>query len=579
MTSMLRRLHRHVDHDVPDGRAGVSRPTVDRPRSPDRHELGRAARVRVRAVARDADRAERLGAAAFTVGDQVHVPPGLDRPRTAGGRRLLGHELVHAAQWRNGTTSSTPTWPRARLESEAHDAAPRLARGDHVHVAGVHRGPVPLLHPIFVSTHGDPAYLATARAFYVRWGYGTPTDVGSIEELLEHLSSGSGKLPRVTLVSHAVPDNINIRFLRGQAGFATEDDWAIDTPAEVADLATHVTAPRLLRSVHRRLRGDARARAQMGEGSWLDQPVLEQYLWWLVDAWFVRSQDVPRRQRRARERLAAAAEDRAAALRTSARTAEAAVLALGGGEGFDFDAFEGHVARILADATAGELPLRQARGHIRGPDNDVVQRVLHDWSDTSRDDVFDHLRRVRARLDDSSHIEVQGCRVGRQRSYLQAMSRFFGGARVTAPDWFQIFGTLGWRRVADSDGALRRLWRQQRVRTAFARWSPIVTGQPVPDDVGWEHLAEYLRAGHPLVVAGRLFAVAGQREAAFLDVLARHGYRLTAEADIRREFLQGRTTTEAMGFTVIDWLQERRSGNSPMLFRPDPEYARHIQSS
>lgn len=579
MTKMADRVHRKLPGDEAVRRDNAQRRGADQRRPWDGHEVDRAIGARVQAVARDAGQAERFGAAAFTIRDEVHVPPGLDRPRTAAGRSLLSHELVHAAQWRNGTTASARAWSRGRLEAEAQASAARLARGEHVHVAGVHRGPAPLLHPIFVSTHGNRGYLDMARAFFVRWGYGRPTDVGSVEEMLEHLSGGAGALQKVTLVSHAVPDNINIKFLRGQAGFAQEDDWAIDTPEEVADLATHVTARGLLRRVHDRLRRDDRAGPQMGAG-WLDQPVLEQYLWWLVDAWFVRSQQVPRRRRRLRARLAATAAARAAALRRSAQTAAAAVLAVGNGNAaFDFDAFEAHVERILAQMVPGQMPLQQAARHVRRADNDVVERVLHDWSDTGRDDVFDHIRRVRARLDPNSHIEVQGCRVGRQASYLQAMSTFFNGARVTAPDWFQMFGRLGWRPVPDRDAAIQRLWRQERVRTAFARWYPIVTQDPLPDDAGWEQLAEFLRDGHPLLVGGRLISVEGEVESAFLDLLARHAYRISREEDLREQFLEGRSFGGAMRFTLIDWLQEQRGRNSPMLFRPDPEYWNHIRSS
>ncbi|MGD9525781.1 MAG: DUF4157 domain-containing protein [Pseudonocardia sp.] len=54
--------------------------------------------VRVHADARAAELSRRLGAAAFTVGQDVFFGQGRYRPDTPGGRRLLAHELAHTVQ-------------------------------------------------------------------------------------------------------------------------------------------------------------------------------------------------------------------------------------------------------------------------------------------------------------------------------------------------------------------------------------------------------------------------------------------------------------------------------------------------
>lgn len=54
--------------------------------------------VRVHVDDRAARAAERLGAAAFTVGGDIAFGPGAYRPDTGEGRRLLAHELSHALQ-------------------------------------------------------------------------------------------------------------------------------------------------------------------------------------------------------------------------------------------------------------------------------------------------------------------------------------------------------------------------------------------------------------------------------------------------------------------------------------------------
>jgi hypothetical protein len=43
-----------------------------------------------------------VGAQAFTQGDHVHFAPGTYNPHSASGREILGHELAHVVQQRQG---------------------------------------------------------------------------------------------------------------------------------------------------------------------------------------------------------------------------------------------------------------------------------------------------------------------------------------------------------------------------------------------------------------------------------------------------------------------------------------------
>jgi hypothetical protein len=52
--------------------------------------------------------AERIGAHAFTTGPEIYFAPGQFRPETAAGRRLLGHELAHVVQQREGRVRGSP---------------------------------------------------------------------------------------------------------------------------------------------------------------------------------------------------------------------------------------------------------------------------------------------------------------------------------------------------------------------------------------------------------------------------------------------------------------------------------------
>lgn len=545
-----------------------------------------AARVHAYTDRSVAHRAQGLNALAYAVRDQVFVPPGLDNPRTATGRSVLAHELAHAQQWRNGQTSTLPAWSIRKLEDEAHHVAAAALRGQQYVVRGIHRGIQPLTHPVFISTHGSRGYLRWARRFYEQWGYGSPVSVGSIEEMVGHLASGSGAVGRVTLVSHAVPQNINISFLRGGPGYVLEGDWQADSLEEVLELAEHIVDESFLREVHALLRRDDRASAQMRRAStdWLGDSVLQQYLWWVLDAWFIRNQRGG--SRRERRRVAALAEERIQQYRAAIGVAQAAVAGLGssGTGAFAPETFEQHFARVMTEAgmRPGRISMGTARRTVNSPTNRAVSRVLTEATGAGAP-FLDNLGRLRPRLNSSSCIEIQGCRVGRQPTYLSAMSGFFGGARITAPDWFQGFGTFNYhlrtRAVGTRDRDLQRLWRTRGVQDAFNYWYPIMTGESAPDEPTWQDLGAFLNAGHPLLVGRQLITATAMGEAGLVEFLRLHGYRINQDEAIRDAFLRGRRARGATGRIIIDWLQEQRGRRGPVLFRPDPEYHQHIISS
>lgn len=527
--------------------------------------------------------AQSMNAIAFTVRNHIYIPPGLDTPHTLLGRQILAHETAHAHQWQNGQTSQEPSWSQTQLEAEAERVAYLAARGFVLPVQGIYRGNQPLLHPIFISTHGRRGFLQNARNFYLRWGYGSPTSVSSIEEILEHLAGDTQPLDKVTIVSHAVPDNINISFLRGGPGFVLQSDWAVDTPREVAALAQHVMGEEFLREVHEALQADQDAEREMALLSrrWLTDSIVKQYLWWLVDTWAVNQLQVSRRRRRERTQVAALAAARLNTYRDILSVGMAVVGGLPSAQRqFSFTRFERLFNQVMArryqNIDIQGLSLASARRTIQSRDNRLVDRIFTDLA-TGRSNFFQNLERVRARLSPQSHIEVQGCRVGRNRSYLQAMSQFFDGALVTAPNWFQIFGHMGFtqmRREGDRD--FRSLWRRRTIRDALAYWYPVFIGTPLPANPDWQTLADYMRAGHPLVVGRRLLLTRSMSTQAFLEFLRQHGYRLNQDADIQRAFLRGRSLRQAFTFTLIDWLQEERGNRGDVIFRPDPEYQNHI---
>ena len=76
----------------------------------------------------------RLGALAYTQGDEIHFAPGEYRPGTTDGDRLLGHELVHVAQQRAGRVRAgggeASVVDDAQLEAEANERAGLALAGE-----------------------------------------------------------------------------------------------------------------------------------------------------------------------------------------------------------------------------------------------------------------------------------------------------------------------------------------------------------------------------------------------------------------------------------------------------------------
>lgn len=81
-------------------------------------------------------RAAALGALAYTQGDEVHFASGHYQPNSAAGQALLGHELAHTIQQRQGRVPTTLQLKGvgvnddAALEREADVAGARAARGE-----------------------------------------------------------------------------------------------------------------------------------------------------------------------------------------------------------------------------------------------------------------------------------------------------------------------------------------------------------------------------------------------------------------------------------------------------------------
>ncbi len=89
-------------------------------------------------VTKDSDQATKMGAQAFTQGDKIHFAPGNYKPHTSEGQELIGHELAHVVQQKQGRVKATtqakgaPLNGDPALESEADAMGKKVASGKQV---------------------------------------------------------------------------------------------------------------------------------------------------------------------------------------------------------------------------------------------------------------------------------------------------------------------------------------------------------------------------------------------------------------------------------------------------------------
>ncbi|WP_162231119.1 eCIS core domain-containing protein [Sunxiuqinia dokdonensis] len=85
-------------------------------------------------IHKNSKKAAKLNALAFTQGEQIHFAPGQFNPHSKSGQELIGHEMAHVTQQRQGRVSSTGTvngMPMNRdkgLESEADTMGKQAAQ-------------------------------------------------------------------------------------------------------------------------------------------------------------------------------------------------------------------------------------------------------------------------------------------------------------------------------------------------------------------------------------------------------------------------------------------------------------------
>ncbi len=87
-------------------------------------------------LTKDSDQATKMGAQAFAQGNKIHFAPGNYKPHTTEGQELIGHELAHVVQQKQGRVKATtqakgaPVNDDPALENEADMLGKKAARGE-----------------------------------------------------------------------------------------------------------------------------------------------------------------------------------------------------------------------------------------------------------------------------------------------------------------------------------------------------------------------------------------------------------------------------------------------------------------
>lgn len=125
--------------------------------------------------------ASRLGAAAFTTGNDIYFAPGRYQPESTQGQQLLGHELAHVIQQRQGRVrargSGVSVVLDKALEAEADRLGARAAAGAAVRVQGA--GVAEAVQPAMIGSLAAAGALGLGYAAYRAYSYFSTTPVYS----------------------------------------------------------------------------------------------------------------------------------------------------------------------------------------------------------------------------------------------------------------------------------------------------------------------------------------------------------------------------------------------------------------
>ncbi|MCO8145605.1 DUF4157 domain-containing protein [Rhodovulum tesquicola] len=407
--------------------------------------------VRLHEGARAGAAARGIGARAYTLGQNIAFAPGEYTPGSPRGRHLMAHELTHTLQQRTAGSASAA----AAIETEAERSVGHLAAGmrPEIRHSLAPRSIVRFGQPQHVPDQtfiADPAgdgFLTQADSYHRAWGL-NPQAINSIAGIVERLAASTGALSRIRLVTHADRNNLFIRMFEGGTqgvlephlrGFAQNQGRGLESylTTQLLNQSSIDTVVDATRAEHTALMSTF----GLGQSGARPQPVIANFLRRTVEHWMFQ-EGAPD---------SALSPDEQQTVQTQSATMEQSLRIILNQINLD----------LLAELERLSVALRtKATEILRFPnglglqDPDLISDLAAANTGANAQ-FYERLTQVRERFSASSTIDLRGCRVGGNASYMSAVGTFFGkngtNPTVTGPDWWQSFPTLGFRSIPDNE--------------------------------------------------------------------------------------------------------------------------------
>jgi hypothetical protein len=497
--------------------------------------------------------------------------------------QLFAHELVHVAQQRLGR-GGVATASRSGLEQEAEMLAPRLAAGQAVDVRHAAPRGVALAgtdpDKTYTSTVGletDDKYIKAAHDYHQKWGY-NPISVASVEAITDDLAKGTGTLSRIRIVSHASQIGLFMQFATGSPITVMEEELRATTQKEAEQTGvvevgdyTNDSAKETFRDAVVQKDGELAKRLKITKDK-IDDDNVRSFFIWLLNRHRTKNVPGPSQADRdlilpAIDRQVSAASKVAEAGGTASKADLTSLESIVSGYGFSWSAM-----------TPGDQL------------QDVFDRAKATHEAFTSRDFAKKQTQMRARFTKDSTVEIRGCALGQTQSYMEGVQNYFGSAAgkpaVTAPDWYQYFGTIGLYLAPSSDAAIQKHWsgwkHSKDLQDNFKKWAPTYAPtQKIPANPTWSDFATYLRAGHalPYLNGSRLFTLKDMTEDQVIDWFTKNDQRLTSAGAIKNQFTGKKVSDEATSGNIFEWLQENYTDTpKSRLFPYDPQWKTHFKA-
>jgi hypothetical protein len=422
--------------------------------------------VRIHSDSQAAESASVIRAKAFTSGNNIVFGQGQYNPSTSQGKWLLAHELAHVGQ-QNSSVSV-----RSKVEQEAGEAATGVMSGKKVQLKQkknpeelyLFGEPENVPDITYISTQGEQGFLNSAVQYHEAWGL-APRRINSIEDVINDLATGNGHINRIRIVLHAANIGVYSSLFTNEPRFSIQEArlnaWA---QSDVRGLENDLGNLLVLNQANiDGIIGSIRNRSAA---------VLSPF------------------------GLDIAGSPGGSLLNLFTRVAELTMVnhfrtPLNANQ---MDVYIDTLNRIIASisqqvqadhgATVQQVVAFQnavsAANWVWGPFqiHDPTVNILREANRAVAGGFRNTLNNVRARFDGNSWIDLRGCNVGTQVSYLQAVANFFGspGAlpHISGPNWFQIFPIFGSRSLSTVNQMLT-FGRNRVINNALDKWS-VLTG-------------------------------------------------------------------------------------------------------